>query len=126
MNLHYIGPIKSTLNTTPDDGESGVLNNDEQGYEAVIERLVALYEQPFGGKKRGRYRISMKVMCRIFEQRRVWPEQREAIRRGLYERGYLLVDLETYFVVVSLQTFVSYRRVNEAGVAPASGAVPSD
>jgi hypothetical protein len=82
----------------------------------VIDRLVALYERPFGGKPRGRYRISMKLMCRIVGQRRVWPEQVEAIRRGLYERGYQLVDQETYFAIVSQQTFVSYRRVNEASI----------
>jgi hypothetical protein len=85
-------------------------------WRTVTDRLVALYERPFGGKPRGRYRISMKLMCRIVGQRRVWPEQIEAIRRSLYERGYLLVDLETYFVIVSQQTFVSYRRLNEASI----------
>ena len=117
--------MKSTLKTTSFDGDSGLRDSDEQGYEAVVERLAALYEQPFGGKKRGRYRISMKLMCRIFKQRRVWPEQCEALRRGLYERGYLLVDLETYFVVVSLQTFANYRRVNEAGADATAAALTS-
>jgi len=89
----------------------------------VVERLIALYEQPFGGKQRGRYRISMKLMCRFFGQRRIWPEQTESVRRGLYEHGYLLVDLDTYFAVVSQQTFVNYRRVNEASIAKACGAL---
>lgn len=94
----------------------------DQPYPDVVERLVALYEEPFGGKKRGRFRISMKLLRNLCGQRRVWPEQMEAIRRALYERGYLLVDMETYCVVVGHQTFASYRRVNEAGLASILGA----
>jgi len=83
----------------------------------VVDRLVALYDHSFGGKPRGRYRISMKLMCRLLNQRRLWPEQIEAIRRGLYETGYILVDLGTYFAVVNQRTFASYRRLNEASIA---------
>lgn len=82
----------------------------------AADRLVALYEQPFGGKIRGRYRVSMKLMRRLLDQRRVWPEQIEAIQRELYQRGFVLLDLETYFVVVNQQTFASYRRINEEGL----------
>ena len=89
----------------------------DQMCDDVVDRLIALYEETFGGKQRGRYRISMKLMCRFFEQRRLWPEQIEALRRCLYERGSILVDLETYFAIVSQQTFVSYRRVNETAIA---------
>jgi hypothetical protein len=85
--------------------------------DRIVDRLVDLYDRPFGGKPRGRFRISMKLMGRLFRQRRVWPDQVEALRRALYDRGFLLVDLGTYFVVVSEQTFASYRRVNEEGIA---------
>lgn len=88
-------------------------------YEDVRTRLVELYEHPFAGKSRGRYRISMKLMRQLMGVRRLWPEQIEALRRSLYEMGYLLIDLETYFIVVSQQTFVSYRRVNESVIAAA-------
>ncbi|WP_373086102.1 hypothetical protein [Sneathiella sp.] len=83
----------------------------------VVDRLVSLYDHSFGGKPRGRYRISMKLMCRIVNQRRLWPEQIETIRRGLYETGHILIDLGTYFVVVNQRTFSSYRRLNEASIA---------
>ena len=89
-------------------------------YEDVRARLVALYEHPFAGKPRGRYRISMKLMRQLMGVRRLWPEQIEALRRSLYEMGYLLIDLETYFIVVSQQTFASYRRVNESVIATAA------
>ncbi|MEQ9641542.1 MAG: hypothetical protein RIM84_16075 [Alphaproteobacteria bacterium] len=82
----------------------------------VAGQLVALYEQPFGGKRRGRYRIAMKLMRQLLGVRRVWPDQIEAIRRALYQQGFVLLDMETYFTVVSQQTFSSYRRVNESSL----------
>lgn len=88
-------------------------------YVDVRTRLVALYEHPFAGKPRGRYRISMKLMRQLMGVRRLWPEQLEALRRSLYEMGYLLIDLETYFILVSQQTFASYRRANESVIAAA-------
>ena len=91
----------------------------EVDYADVRARLVALYEHPFAGKQRGRYRISMKLMRQLMGVRRIWPEQVEELRRSLYEMGYLLIDLETYFIVVSQQTFASYRRVNETVIAAA-------
>ncbi|MZR30658.1 hypothetical protein [Sneathiella litorea] len=92
----------------------------------VVDRLVSLYDHSFGGKPRGRYRISMKLMCRIVNQRRLWPEQVEAIRRGLYETGHILIDLGTYFVVVNQQTFSSYRRLNEASIATLEDALAAE
>ncbi|MDF2368958.1 hypothetical protein [Sneathiella sp.] len=92
----------------------------------VVDRLVSLYDHSFGGKPRGRYRISMKLMCRIVNQRRLWPEQIEAIRRGLYETGHILIDLGTYFVVVNQRTFFSYRRLNEASIATLEDALAGD
>gem|GEM_PF-440869 len=92
----------------------------------VVDRLVALYDHAFGGKPRGRYRVSMKLMRRMLNQRRLWPEQIEAIRRGLYETGYILIDLESYFIVVHQRTFASYRRLNEASIATLDGAEIGD
>jgi len=97
-----------------------------QQYSEIAKRLVALYDEPFGGKERGRFRISMKLVRTLFGARRVWPEEMEALRRALYEEGYILIDLESYCVVVSLQTFANYRRVNDSSVAavdtgPANG-----
>lgn len=88
----------------------------------VARLLVALYEEPFGGKRRGRYRIAMKLMRRLLGVRRVWPDQVEAVRRALYQQGYVLLDMETYFTVVSQQTFFSYRRVNESALSSLLGA----
>jgi len=102
-----------------------VPDGPERTCNAAVDTLITLYEAPFGGKPRGRYRISMKLMCRIFGQRRVWPEQIEEVRRRLYERGYLLIDMETYFAIVGQQTFVGYRRVNQASISAALAGLES-
>jgi len=84
--------------------------------EALAQRLEQLYETPFAGKQRGRYRLSMKHLRRLTGQRRVYPEMIVALTRALYERGYILVDMESYFAVLSQRTFSSYRRVNDSTI----------
>jgi hypothetical protein len=86
----------------------------------AAERLAGLYEESFGGKPRGRFRISMKHLRALTGRRRLYPEQIAALGRALYELGYVLVDLESFFVVLSQRTFASCRRVNETSIdAPA-------
>ena len=84
--------------------------------EALAQRLAALYETPFAGKERGRYRLSMKHLRRLTGQRRVYPETIAALTRALYERGYVLVDMESYFAILSQRTFSSYRRLNDSAL----------
>lgn len=82
----------------------------------VAERLAALYERGFGGKERGRYRVSMKHMRAMTGRRRVSEEAIREIGRELFELGYVLIDLETFFVVLAQRTFRSYRRVSDAAL----------
>lgn len=83
----------------------------------VAARLAALYDRRFGGKDRGRYRISMKHLRALTGRRRVPAETVERIGEELYELGYVLIDLETFFVVLAQRTFTSYRRVSDHCVA---------
>lgn len=82
--------------------------------EEVAGWLADLYNLQFGGRPRGRFRISMKHLRRVMGRRRLYPEDVDALSRALFEHGHVLVDMETYFVVISQKTFASYRRVNEA------------
>lgn len=83
---------------------------------AVADLLVRLYDQPFGSRDRGRYRISAKHLRQVANRRRLYPEDIEAIERALFERGFILVDLESFFIVLHQKTFASYRRVNEGAI----------
>jgi hypothetical protein len=86
----------------------------------VAERIAALYEVLFGGKDRGRYRFSMKQMRALTGRKRVPPGIIRKIGEEVFERGYVLIDLETYFVVLAQATFRSYRRVSDGCLSASS------
>jgi hypothetical protein len=83
-------------------------------YRKIAEQLAVLYEEPFGGKARGRFRISMKLLLELAGRRRLYPNDLEAISRELFELGYVMIDMETYFAVLSQRTLRSYRRIGAA------------
>jgi len=86
----------------------------ERSGQPVAERLAELYEMRFGGKERGRYRFSMKQMRALTGRKRVPGEVIRSINEELFELGYVLIDLETFFVVLAQSTFRSYRRVSDS------------
>lgn len=79
----------------------------------VADQLVALYERTFGGKPRGRYRVPVKLVRRLMGRRRLYEDDIRDLARALVERGFVLIDLDSFFVVMSANSFVNYRRVNE-------------
>jgi hypothetical protein len=82
-------------------------------YSSVADRLAALYAKPFGGKKTGRYRISARLLREMFGCRRLYEDDVRMLTRALAQQGYVLVDMDTFFVVMAANTFVNYRRANE-------------
>lgn len=83
----------------------------------IAAHLARLYEQEFGGKPRGRYRIAMKHLKALTGRRRVPAETIAGIAEELFELGYVLIDQETFFVVLAQRTFSSYRRVSDSCIA---------
>ena len=79
----------------------------------AADRLAALYDQAFGGKPNGRYRIPAKLVRRIAGRRRFYEDDVRDLTRALFERGFVLIDMDGFFVVMSMNTFVNYRRANE-------------
>jgi len=84
---------------------------------AVADRLVELYDRGFGGKSKGRYRIAAKLLRGLAGRRRLYEDDVRLLTRAMLERGYLLIDMDTFFVVLAANTFVNYRRANEESVA---------
>jgi len=82
--------------------------------ESTVRRLTALYEEPFGGKPGGRYRISAKLLRRLSGRRRLYESDVTRLAREMYESGFVLIDMDTFYVVTSTRTFNNYRRVGEA------------
>ena len=85
--------------------------------EPTAERLIQLYERPFGGKHNGRFRISAKHLRQLSGRRRLHESDISDLCRTLYQSGFILIDLDTFYVVTSSRTFNNYRRVGEACLA---------
>ena len=82
-------------------------------HDQIASRLASLYTEEFGGKPSGRYRIPEKLLKEIMGRRRLYAEDRTALTRALFELGYVLIDMDSFFVVMSANAFVNYRRVGK-------------
>ncbi len=81
--------------------------------ETTAAKLVALYDKAFGGKTGGRFRIPMKLVRQLAGRRRLYEDDVRDLQRAVFEAGYVLIDMETFFVVMSANAFTNYRRANE-------------
>ena len=72
----------------------------------------------------------MKQMRALTGRQRVPGETLRKIGEEVFELGYVLIDLETYFVVLAQSTFRSYRRMSDSclpakSISPRPGTLPS-
>jgi hypothetical protein len=88
-------------------------------HRQIARQLAALYSRQFGGKGSGRYRISSKQMRELLGQRRLYPDDISQVTRHLLEEGYILIDMDSFFAVLSANAFVNYRRVNAEAIKAA-------
>ncbi|MEM5583226.1 hypothetical protein WNZ15_12245 [Roseibium sp. AS2] len=82
-------------------------------FDRTANALVELYGMEFGGKPSGRYRIPVKVLRDMLKRRRLYADDIAGLTRALFEQGYVLIDMEGFFVVMSANAFVNYRRVGK-------------
>lgn len=86
---------------------------DPQTVEDAVARLCRLYDEPFGGKQSGRYRMPARLLRSLTGRRRLYEDDLRQLARALFERGYVLIDMENYLVITSSNTFANYRRAND-------------
>lgn len=79
----------------------------------VAEELSAFYDQPFGGKPRGRFRVSPKMLRKIAKRQKLSDQYIRDLADELFELGFVLLDMETFYAVAGVRTFASYRRLGE-------------
>lgn len=89
------------------------MTSDTDWLPRTAERLAALYDRSFGGKTSGRFRIPMKLVREIAGRKRLYETDVRDLTRALFERGYVLIDMDSFLVVMSANAFVNYRRANE-------------
>ena len=99
------------------DGSQDLRSRPDAGQ--IADLLEGLDDLPFGGKPKGRFRISRKFLRMFAGRRRLPSELVSAIADEMFERGYVMIEMETYFVVIPQRYFGSYRRVTAAVVAKA-------
>ena len=90
---------------------------NESPLTVVADRLAELYNHSFGGKPKGRYRIAVKLVRQVAGRRRLYEDDIRELTRAMLERGFVLIDMDSFFVVMGVNTFVNYRRANEACIA---------
>lgn len=93
--------------------------------ETTADALAALYVQSFGGKQTGRYRIPAKQLRQLMQCKRLYPEDITTLTRALLERGFVFIDMDSFYVVLSANTFVNYRRVSAEAVDKVQGRMPT-
>lgn len=104
---------------------TGTERDDRPDPDRIADLLVALEATAFGGKPSGRFRISRKFLRQFAGRRRLPPTLVDAIADEMFERGFVLIDMESYFVVIPQRYFSSYRRVTAAAVDRVQGASDS-
>lgn len=86
---------------------------DTNRLDGVADKLVVLHERSFGGKDKGRFRIAAKLVRHLTGKRRLYEDDIRELGRAMFERGFVLIDLESFYVVMSANAFVNYRRAND-------------
>ena len=79
----------------------------------MADKLARLYADKFGGKDSGRYRVAAKAVRGAIGRRRLYEDDVQNLTRAMFERGYVLIDMDSFFVVMSANSFVNYRRAND-------------
>ncbi|NQV58923.1 MAG: hypothetical protein HQ502_04605 [Alphaproteobacteria bacterium] len=80
----------------------------------VAKKLADFYDQSFGGKSNGRYRISPKNLRRLAGRRRISEEFKRLLAEEMFEEGYVFIDMDTFYVVINARSFTNYRRLADA------------
>lgn len=86
-------------------------------YEETALKLVALYNEPFGGKPMGRFRIATKLVRDMMGRKRIYDTDSQALARAVFDLGFVLIDMDGFFVLLKANTFVNYRRANADSIA---------
>ncbi len=86
----------------------------------LAEALVALHGAGFAGRPGGKYRISRKFLRQLAGRRKLSEAFVAEVAAEVFERGYVLVDLETHYAVLDQSLIEGFRRVTALALARAA------
>src|SRR5262245_54249883 len=82
--------------------------------EIIAKSLSQIYQETFGGKDRGRYKISRRNLRLLSGRKRLEDTTTAKIMESLYNLGFIMVDLGDDFAVVEEGVMLNYRPVPRA------------
>ncbi|WP_417809283.1 hypothetical protein [Thioclava sp.] len=91
-------------------------------FQAAARHLANLYTKSFGGKPNGRFRLSSKQVKELLGRKRIYPDDVVQLTRAAFEIGFVVIDMDSFFVVLSANAFVNYRRVSGEALTTAMAA----
>ena len=94
----------------------GSVSAERRAPDVVAGDLVRLFGARFGGAAAGKYRISRKFLRQLAGRRKLSDAYVCALAEEMFERGYVLIACESYFIVLSQRQFASFRRVTAAAI----------
>jgi len=86
--------------------------------QEVAEQLSSIYESEFGGKDRGRFKISRSNLRRLAGRKRLEDTTVNKIADAALELGYIVIDLGDYFSVIEEAVMLNYRPVPKSVLSP--------
>lgn len=78
--------------------------------EQVADDLARIYELEFGGKDRGRFRLSRRQLRRLSGRGRLEDSILAQFVQHCYERGLVVTDLGDEFSVIEVAAMQNYRK----------------
>ena len=82
-----------------------------RGYQEVAEMLAQGYDMKFGGKLRGRYKITRRLFKKLLGRQVLKEAVVYDISEELFDLGYVLMDLGDDFAVLELSVVENYRGI---------------
>lgn len=79
--------------------------------EQMAEIIEEIYEEKFGGKKRGRFQLSRSQFRRLGGRKNLRDAFIEEVADECLERGYILIVIEDIIAVIEENVVLNYRSV---------------
>lgn len=84
----------------------------------VVQILGEIYELKFGGKRRGKYRITRVDLRKLAGRKKLHATIVEEIKDLMLESGYLMGEVADYFVLIDVRVIEGYRKLPRAILKP--------
>ena len=81
--------------------------------QQVAKYLVKIHEMPFGGKKRGRMKITRAGLRELSKRGRLENAFLSSLTTEMFQEGFMFIDLDKYFVVIQAKVTRRYRSISK-------------